>query len=103
MFIEDDGGEGEEVWRYAREGLPRYESDIKKSPPPHMDTSRSRKYLSFITMPVMVGGKPVGLLTINSPKKKGLTGDDVVPMRVVAELCATAVAANNGECPSLGA
>lgn len=103
VFVEGDGGEGEEVWSYAREGRPRYEPDIKKSPPPHMDTSRPRKYRSFITMPVMVAGEPVGLLTINSPRKKGLTGDDVVPMRVVAELCATAVAANNGVCPPLGA
>lgn len=103
VFMEGDGGEGEEVWSYAREGWPRYEPNIKKSPPPHMDTSRPRKYRSFITMPVMVGGKPVGLLTINSPKKKGLTADDVVPMRVVAELCATAIGANHGECPSLGA
>lgn len=103
VFVEGDGGEGDEVWSYAREGWPRYEPDIKKSPTPHMDTSRPRKYRSFITMPVMVAGEPVGLLTINSPRKKGLTGDDVVPMRVVAELCATAVAANHGECPSLGA
>lgn len=103
VFVEGDGGEGEEVWRYARQGKPRYEPDIRKSPPPFMDTARSRKYRSFITMPVMVNDEPIGLLTINSPRKKGLTGDDVVPMRVVAELCATAVAANHGECPSLGA
>lgn len=102
-FVEGDGGEGEEVWRYAREGRPRYEPDIKKAPPQYMDMSRSRKYRSFITMPVMVDKTPIGLLTINSPRKKGLSEDDVVPMRLVAELCATAVAANNRECPPLGA
>lgn len=42
----------------------------------------SRKYQSFITMPELV--------------------DDVVPVRVVAELCTTAVAANNGECQPFG-
>lgn len=103
VFVEGDGGEGEEVWRLARQGKPRYEPDIRKSPPPFMDTSRRRMYRSFITMPVMVGDEPVGLLTINSPRKKGLTQDDIVPLRVVADLCATAVAANHGECPPLGA
>lgn len=102
-FVENDGGEGEEVWRYAREGKHRHEKDIKKSPPPHMDTIRPRKYRSFITMPVMVGGAPAGLLTINSPRKNGLTELDVVPMRVVSDLCAAAIAANQGRCPHIGA
>lgn len=102
-FVEGDSGEGDEVWEYARSGRPRLEPDIKRSPPSFMDTSRSRQYRSFITMPVLVNGEPAGLLTINSPKKKGLTKGDIVPMRVVADLCATAISANNGNCPDLGA
>ena len=103
VFVEGDGAEGDEVWLFAREGRPRYEPDIRRSPPPFMDTRRVREYRSFITMPVMVGDEPIGLLTINSPRMKGLTSDDVVALRVVAELYATAVAANHGECPSLAA
>lgn len=102
-FVEGDGGEGDAVWEAARRGQSRLEPDIKRFPPQHMDTKRTRKYRSFITMPVLVGGKPTGLLTINSPQRRGLTEEDIVPMRVVADLCATAIAANNGKCPPLSA
>lgn len=102
-FVEGDGGEGDVVWEAARRGEPRLESDIKRFPPRHMDTKRTRMYRSFITMPVVVNGKPAGLLTINSPQRKGLSEEDIVPMRVVADLCAAAIAANGGKCPPLSA
>ncbi len=53
-------------------------------------------------MPVLAGGSPVGLLTVNSTKKNGLSMEGVVPMRLVAELCVTPIAANQGKCPPLG-
>lgn len=80
VFVEGDGGEGDEAWRLAREGKPLYEADIRRSHLRFMDTSQPRKYRSFITMPVLVGDEPVGLLTISSPREKGLPEDDVVPV-----------------------
>lgn len=102
-FREGDDGEGDEVWNFAETGRHRHEPDIRKNPPAHMDSRRARTYRSFITVPVRVNQTPVGLLTINSPKKRGLTVEDVALMQIMADLCAAAIAANNGKCPPLGA
>lgn len=101
IFKAGDGAEGDVVWKFARSGKGRFVPNIKKMPRGHIDLTRERHYKSFITTPVMVNGEPVGLLTINSPKKKGFKKHDMVAMQIVANLCATAIAGNDGKCPSL--
>lgn len=101
-FAEGDGGEGESVWERAREGEYRHEVDIRRNPPPYMDTRRKRKYRSFITVPVLVSGDPVALLTMNSPRRNGLTSEDVVAMQMIADLCVAAIAADGGRTPTFG-
>lgn len=101
-FREDDEGEGAEVWRVAKKGDYRFVQDTELEDIPHFDRARSRKYRTFITMPVMFDDAPVGLLTLNAPQPGDLTADDVESMRFIADLAATAIGMAGGECPDRG-
>lgn len=98
-FRENDGGEGAEVWRVAKQGEYRFVEDTEREAIPHFDRTRARKYRTFITMPVMFDDAPVGLLTLNAPQPGDLTEDDVESMRFIADLAATAIGMAGGECP----
>ena len=92
-----DSDEGREVWRLAEKDEAAFYPDITKDPPLGMDTTRVRTYECFITVPVMVGGRPVGLFTINSRSANDLTGEDVGTMRMLATLTGVALTLCGGK------
>ena len=101
-FLEGDGGEGEEVWMRAREGQERFVPDITTADLPHFDRTRVRHYRTFIPVPIILGGLPVGLLTINAPKPGDLVESDVDTMFAIADLIAAALRQLDGEFPPKG-
>lgn len=99
VFRRDDDGEGAEVWRLADVGEARFVYDTETEEIPFFNRNRERKYRTFITVPVTVGGDAVGLLTMNAPEPGDLTSEDVDTMRLVADLVATALGMVDGKCP----
>lgn len=102
-FKEGDGADGAVVWAKAVAGEPTFVEDWRKDPPEHFDVSRTdRKYLTFITVPVVTYDGPVGLLTVNGPNPGDLTSSDVETMQMLADLCAAAIGMGDGKCPPMG-
>lgn len=101
-FREDDDGEGAEVWRVATSGQYAFVKDTRSERIPHFDRQRERRYRTFITVPVLLDEKVVGLLTLNAPEPDDLTRDDVETMRLVANLAAAAIGMAGGKCPTRG-
>jgi len=102
-FREGDGADGDVVWAKAVEGEPTFVEDWRKDPPEHFDLTRTdRKYLTFITVPVVTHEGPVGLLTVNGPTPGDLTSSDVATMQMLADLCAAAIGMGDGKCPPMG-
>ncbi len=89
-------GEGREVWRAAEAGEAVYYADLAKQPPPEMDTGRQRSYNTFISVPLEIGGRVVGLLTINAQQAGDLRRDDVGVLQVLAALASVALAMCDG-------
>lgn len=102
-FRENDGADGEVVWTKAIAGEPTFVEDWRTGPPAHFDVDRTdRKYLTFITVPVLTHEGPVGLLTVNGPSPGDLTRSDVETMQMLADLCAAAIGMGDGKCPPMG-
>lgn len=102
-FREGDGADGDVVWAKAANGDPTFVEDWRRDPPEHFDVTRTdRKYLTFITVPVVTHDGPVGLLTVNGPNPGDLTRSDVETMQLLADLCTAAIGMGDGKCPPMG-
>lgn len=102
-FQEGDGADGDVVWTKAFAGEPTFVRDWRSEPPEYFDVARTdRKYLTFITVPILTHDGPVGLLTVNGPKPGDLTSSDVEMMQMLADLCVAAIGMGDGKCPAMG-
>lgn len=98
-FEDGRDDEGNEVWEVAREGRTVLVKDVKKTPPAGWDPSRKRPYRTFITAPIMAGGRPCGLLTVNSSTPGDLDDADRDAMSVLAGLLSVAYTLNGSKWP----
>lgn len=91
--------EGDHVWAIAEADDHDFRRNIVKDPPPGFDRTRTRAYVTYITVPIRMGDELKGLLTINSPSEGDLTEDDVGTMRVLAALIGCALGIVGGRWP----
>jgi GAF domain-containing protein len=92
-------GEGKDVWAHAEAGRTVFYPNLNEDAPPGMDLQRERTYCAFITAPIFVGPRLVGLLTINSTEAGGLTESDKAAMTLLGALAGVALAISAGKWP----
>lgn len=95
-------GEGKSVWEAAEKDELTFFADLAKEHPPGMDLSRKRSYRTFMTAPIRVDGRVVGLLTVNGPTPGDLDDSDALVMRILATHAGVALQICGGEWPSSG-
>lgn len=89
VFVEgEDTNQG--VWELIDRGDTVFSNDITVDYPPGWDSSRSRTYRSFASVPVRVGEVGLGMLTANTLEKDGFGPSDLAIMKVLANLLAVA-------------
>lgn len=103
IFREDDTVEGEYVWRNAINETPTYVYDKDAKPLVEgFDYDRKRPYRTYITVPIVLSGEPVALLTINAPEPGDLSEADAAMMQAVADIIGTGLRSLGGKFPPRG-
>lgn len=64
---------------------------VKEDPPPGWDSSRSRTYETFISVPASVGSESVGMITADAPRKGDLKEQDIPLIRVIGTIIAASI------------
>lgn len=90
--FEEGTQEGNSVFAALDRGEGRYVPSVDLEPPAGWNPARSRTYKTFIAVPVEVGGRIFGMLTLDSIRAEDLTGDEVPGLRLLADLLADALA-----------
>jgi GAF domain-containing protein len=96
LFIEGTRS-GDSVFAALDRGEGRYVRNVDAEPPAGWDTTLSRAYKTFIAVPVEVGGRLFGMLTLDSLHSDDFTGDEVPGLRLLGDLLADALAIGGNE------
>lgn len=81
--------EGEAVIELLRHDRSDFREDVKKDPPVGWDTTKSRDYRTYLSIPSRAGERVHGLITVDAPRPGDLREDHGTFVRVVGTILAT--------------
>lgn len=91
QFFEGHGGD-QGVWDLIDAGDVELSNDTGTAVPASWDTTKDRRYKSFVSVAVRAEGVAFGMLTANTLETEGFSDSDVASIKVLAHLLAAAEA-----------